>query len=132
MQPCAALDFVERHATTRATIDGVLQNVDASGIAIRVFRQHTSRLLDPQLHTHAVVVAKVRAPDGRWLALDGRIIKCDQQTFSALYEATLRSELTNRLGIAWQVNGIAEVDGVPDDVLAEFSQRTQQVERAST
>jgi conjugative relaxase-like TrwC/TraI family protein len=127
----AVLDFVERHATTRATIDGVVQNVDASGLAIGVFRQHTSRLLDPQLHTHAVVVAKVRAPDGRWLALDGRMIKCDQQTLSALYHATLRSELTNRVGVAWQVpvNGIAEIDGVPDDVLAEFSQRTQQVER---
>lgn len=127
----AVLDFVERHATTRATIDGVVQNVDASGIAIGVFRQHTSRLLDPQLHTHAVVVAKVRAPDGRWLALDGRMIKCDQPTLSALYHATLRSELTNRLGVAWQVpvNGIAEIDGLPGDVIAEFSQRTQQVER---
>jgi len=127
----AVLDFVERQATTRATIDGVVENVDASGLAIGVFRQHTSRLLDPQLHTHAVVVAKVRAPDGRWLALDGRMIKCDQQTLSALYHATLRSELTDRLGVRWHtpVNGIAEIDGISDDVLSEFSRRTHQLER---
>lgn len=126
----AVLDFVERHATTRATIDGTVQHVDADGLAVAVFRQHTSRLLDPQLHTHAVVTAKVRTSDGRWLALDARLIKHDQQTLSALYHATLRSELTSRLGVQWQapINGIAEIDGVPDDVLAEFSRRTRQVE----
>lgn len=64
----AVLDFVERRATTRATVDGKVQNVDADGIAVAAFRQHTSRMLDPQLHTHAVVVAKVRIANGRWLA----------------------------------------------------------------
>ncbi|HUP86211.1 MAG TPA: MobF family relaxase [Acidimicrobiales bacterium] len=125
----AVLDFVERHATTRATIGGVVQNVDADGITVAAFRQHTSRLLDPQLHTHALVVAKVRIPDGRWLALDARMIKHDQRTLSSLYHATLRSELTHRLGVRWRVpkDGIAEIDGVPDTVLDELSQRTRQV-----
>jgi conjugative relaxase-like TrwC/TraI family protein len=125
----AVADFVERHATTRATIGGVVQNVDAEGLAVAAFRQHTSRSLDPQLHTHAVVVAKVRIPDGRWLALDARLIKHDQRTLSSLYHATLRSELTHRLGVRWQVpkDGIAEIDGVPDTVLDELSQRTRQV-----
>lgn len=126
----AVLSFIERHATTRATVDGVVQHVDADGLAIAVFRQHTSRLLDPQVHTHAVAAAKVHIPDGRWLALDARLIKHDQQTLSALYHATLRSELTHRLGVCWlpPVNGIAEIDGVAEDVLAEFSQRARQVD----
>lgn len=126
----AVLGFVERHSTTRATIDGKVQNVDASGLAIAVFRQHTSRMLDPQLHTHAVVVAKVRIPDGRWLALDARMVKCDQRTLSALYHATLRSELTARIGVEWRTpqNGIAEIAGLPDAILDELSQRTGQVE----
>jgi conjugative relaxase-like TrwC/TraI family protein len=46
-----------------------------------VFRQHTSRKLDPQLHTHAVIANRVPAPDGRWLALDARTIKLDQRTY---------------------------------------------------
>ncbi|HVM52455.1 MAG TPA: MobF family relaxase [Acidimicrobiales bacterium] len=109
----AVLEFVECHATTRATIDGTVQFVDADGLSIAVFRQHTSRMLDPQVHSHAVVVAKVRIPDGRRLALDARTIKCDQRTLSALYHSTLRSELTARLGVRWQSpeNGIAEIDG---------------------
>ena len=125
----AVLDFVERHATTRATIGGVVQNVDADGVVVAAFRQHTSRSLDPQLHTHAIVVAKVRIPDGRWLALDARLIKHDQRTLSSLYHATLRSELTARLGVLWQVpkDGIAEIDGMPEQVLDELSQRTRQV-----
>jgi conjugative relaxase-like TrwC/TraI family protein len=36
------------------------------------FRQTTSRANDPQLHTHAVISAKVQTNDGRWLALDAR------------------------------------------------------------
>ncbi|HEX7167072.1 MAG TPA: MobF family relaxase [Acidimicrobiales bacterium] len=126
----AVLDFVERHATTRATIGGTVQHVDADGLAVAVFRQHTSRMLDPQLHTHAVVAAKVQIADGRWLALDARLIKHDQRTLSALYHATLRSELTDRLGVRWCTpeNGIAEIDGLPEELLAEFSQRTRQVE----
>ena len=58
------------------------------------------------------------------------MIKCDQRTLSALYHSTLRSELTARLGVRWQTpeNGIAEMDGVPSEVLDELSQRTRQVE----
>jgi hypothetical protein len=105
--------------------------VDAEGIVVGVFRQHTSRRLDPQLHTHAVIANRVRAPDGRWLALDARTIKLDQRTLSALYHANLRAELTRRLGVRWYPpeHGIAEIVDFDPDVLAEFSQRTKDVDR---
>jgi hypothetical protein len=105
--------------------------VDAEGIVVGVFRQHTSRRLDPQLHTHAVIANRVRSPDGRWLALDARTLKLDQRTLSALYHVMLRTELTRRLGVVWRepVNGIAEIDGIDPEVLAAFSQRTGDVER---
>ena len=94
------------------------------------FRQHVSRQLDPQLHTHAVVAGKVLAPDGRWLALDARSLLVDQHTLTALYHAGLRSELTRRLGVAWQepVRGLAELAGVDRAVIDEFSKRSAQVE----
>jgi conjugative relaxase-like TrwC/TraI family protein len=126
----AVVDWVERHAHCRYRIDGKVCVLDTEGITAAVFRQHTSRALDPQLHTHAVIVNRVLAPDGRWLALDGRTIKRDQQTLSRLYHVGLRTELTRRLGVRWRepVNGIAEIAGVPDDALAEFSQRAEAVE----
>ncbi len=126
----AVVDWIERHAHCRYRISGQVATVDASGIAAAMFRQHTSRALDPQLHTHVVIVNRVAAPDGRWLALDARTIKRDQQTLSRLYHAGLRSELTRRLGVTWAepVNGIAEMASMPADVLAEFSQRTRAVD----
>ncbi len=127
----AVLGWVESRAHTRMRRRGHVVCVDADGIVAGVFRQHTSRKLDPQLHTHAVIANRVRAPDGRWLALDARALKMDQRTLSGLYHAGLRAELTRRLGVAWQpvVNGISEMAGVDGDILAEFSQRTRDVEQ---
>ena len=125
------LEWVETHAHTRYRIDGQVAVVDAEGIIAATFRQHTSRALDPQLHTHVVIANRVRSDDGRWLALDARTLKLDQRTLSAIYHYTLRSELTGRLGVDWQpvVNGIAEIAGMNDAVLEEFSARTAGVQR---
>ena len=58
----AVLAWVETHAHTRMRHRGHVMCVDAEGIVVGVFRQHTSRKLDPQLHTHAVIANRVRAP----------------------------------------------------------------------
>ncbi|HEX6299386.1 MAG TPA: MobF family relaxase [Acidimicrobiia bacterium] len=126
----AVLSWVEDHAHTRLRRHGHIMHVDAEGIMVGVFRQHTSRRLDPQLHTHAVIANRVRGPDGRWLALDARPMICDQRTLSALYHAANRAELTRRLGVEWETpeSGIAEIAGIPEEVRAEFSQRTIDIE----
>ena len=127
----AVVDWIERHAHCRYRVNGEVNVFDADGIVAATFRQHTSRALDPQLHTHVVIANRVLSPDGRWLALDARMIKVDQRSLSALYHAALRSELTARLGVAWRepVNGIAEIAGIPDELLAAFSTRTDDVDR---
>ena len=123
--------WIEAHAHTRCRIGGEVAVVDAQGIVAAVFRQHTSRALDPQLHTHLVIANRVKSPDGRWLALDARLIKRDQQTLSALYHVSLRAELTARLGVRWHEpeHGISEIAIVPEELLAEFSTRTAAVSR---
>src|SRR4029077_17757390 len=97
----ALAGWIERHAHTRYRIGGQVAVVDAKGIVAATFPPHTSRALDPQLHTHLVIPNRVKSPDGRWLALDARLIKHDQQSLSAMYHATLRSELTYRLEVRW-------------------------------
>jgi len=126
----AVLGWVEDHAHTRMRRRGHIVCVDTEGIAAAVFRQHTSRRLDPQLHSHTVIVNRVKAPDGRWLALDARTIKLDQRTLSALYHATLRTELTRRLGVQWHPpeHGIAEIAGIDQTVLRHFSTRTREMD----
>jgi len=127
----AIIQWVQNTAHTRFRIQGEIATVDAEGIVAATFRQHTSRALDPQLHTHIVVPNRVLSPDGRWLALDARTLKLDQRTASAIYHATMRTELTRRLGVEFEpvVNGIAEIAHFPPEVLAEFSTRTAAIDK---
>ncbi|MGI8808231.1 MAG: MobF family relaxase, partial [Acidimicrobiales bacterium] len=125
----AALEWFARHgAVTRRGRDGVHQ-VDTQGVAVAVFRQHTSRSADPQLHTHAIVVAKVQDPTGKWLSLDAGFLKHQQRSIGWIYASAVRSELTARLGVDWGpvTNGHADIDGVPAELLKVFSARAVQV-----
>jgi len=129
----AALAHLERFgSTTRVRSNGRRLHPDSQGLTVGVFRQTTSRLDDPQLHTHAVVSAKVQTPDGRWLALDARYLKRNQRVLGGIYQAVLRAELTGRFGVAWTpvVNGQAELAGMPAELSAVFSKRTDQVNTA--
>jgi conjugative relaxase-like TrwC/TraI family protein len=126
----AALDWFEHHgAVTRRGRDGVLQ-VDTRGITVAVFRQHTSRTVDPQLHSHVVISTKVQDDTGTWLALDARFLKYQQRTIGWIYDAALRTEMTNRLGVDWveRDNSVFDLACVPEQVRESFSERSAQVD----
>jgi conjugative relaxase-like TrwC/TraI family protein len=129
----AALEHVECYgATTRVRVNGARQHPDTQGLTMAVFRQATSRENDPQIHTHVVFSAKVRAPDGQWMALDARYLKRHQRALGGLYQSVLRTELSHRYGVVWGwvENGQAEIAGMPAELLATFSKRTAQVDTA--
>ena len=91
----AALEHFERFgSTTRIRVNGRRLHPDTHGLTIAVFRQSTSRDDDPQIHTHAVISAKVQTDDGRWYALDARYLKRHQRMLGGLYQSLLRAELT--------------------------------------
>ncbi|MDW3214102.1 MAG: MobF family relaxase [Ilumatobacteraceae bacterium] len=122
----AAVAMIEQYgSTTRIRSNGTRLHPDTAGLTAAVFRQSTSRADDPQLHTHVVVSAKVQTDDGRWWALDARVLKRYQQTFGYVYQSVLRAELTTRYGVAFDeiVNGQAEIAGVPTELLHQFSKR---------
>ena len=119
-------------AITRVRVNGDRVFPDTNGLTMATFRQATSREDDPQLHTHAVISAKVQTADGRWWALDARYLKRHQRMLGGLYQSALRAGLSERFGVVWGpvVNGQAEIAGVPDDLLQALSKRTAQVEAA--
>jgi conjugative relaxase-like TrwC/TraI family protein len=119
-------------ATTRIRAGAGRVHPDTRGLIVAAFRQTTSRADDPQLHTHAVISAKVQTEEGRWLALDARFLKRHQRALGGLYQSVLRAELTDRYGVGFAaiVNGQAEIAGIPSELLARFSKRTVEVDRA--
>jgi len=126
----AVVKCLERFgSTTRIRSNGGRLHPDSQGLIVAAFRQTTSRLDDPQLHTHLVVSAKVQTDDGRWLALDARVLKRHQRSLGGLYQSVLRAELTDRYGVAFTeiVNGQAEIAGVPTELIGQFSKRAAQV-----
>ena len=129
----AALAHLERFgSTTRVRADGGRLFPDTGGLTMATFRQTTSRADDPQIHTHAVISAKVQTADGRWLALDARYLKRHQRMLGGLYQSVLRAELAHRFGVAWGpiVNGQAEIAGMPAELLDVFSKRSAAIDVA--
>lgn len=127
----ASMTYLEAHAAfTRRGKAGAFQ-VDTCGLLGAAFVHRTSRALDPQLHTHVLVSNRVEAAtDGKWLSLDGAELYGHQKAAGMLYKAALRAELAARLGVSWTEvdrNGIAEVGGVPAELIEHWSTRRHQV-----
>ena len=124
----AALGWFETHgAVTRRGTDGVLPGRHP-GLTVAVFRQHTSRTVDPQLHTHAVIAAKVQDPTGQ-VAVARRPVPEVPATHHrlGLRRRPARAELTHRLGVTWEpiAGGPVDLTCIPGRSGTLFSQRSR-------
>jgi conjugative relaxase-like TrwC/TraI family protein len=94
-----ALTFIERHALfTRQGRNGVRQ-VNVRGLVAAAFTHRDSRAGDPDLHTHVAVANKVQTLDGRWLAIDGRVLFKATVAASETYNTALEHHLRDSLGV---------------------------------
>jgi conjugative relaxase-like TrwC/TraI family protein len=123
-----ALDWWERHAAAR--VGGEV--VPAEGWTAASFRHLTSRALDPFPHHHNVIANAVTTTDGERRALDARVLYRHAVGASALATAEMRHRLSTKLGVRWRrsPSGGWEIDGLPPDVLREFSRRRNEIEEA--
>ncbi|MEP6300094.1 MAG: MobF family relaxase, partial [Ilumatobacter sp.] len=108
--------------------------VDADGVFGVRYRHRTSRALDPQLHDHVLVSNAVRTvSDGVWRTLDARGLYRNAKAAGVEFQAFLRAELTARLGVAFDevdANGQADIVGIDQELLDEFSTRGVDIETA--
>ena len=94
-----ALDFIETKALfTRRGTNGVRQ-VDVRGLVATAFTHRDSRAGDPDLHTHVAVANKVQTLDGKWLAIDGRLLYKAVVSASETYNTALERHLVDALGV---------------------------------
>ena len=93
------LTWLEDHASyTRVGRNGVAQ-VNVRGLIAAAFTHRDSRAGDPDLHTHVAISNKVQTHDGRWLALDGRLLYRNNVAASERYNTRLEAFLVDRLGV---------------------------------
>ncbi|EPB4516009.1 MobF family relaxase [Acinetobacter baumannii] len=121
----ATLDQVEKmYAQTRISVDGSMQKVDTENLVIALFSHNNSRELDPQTHTHAVIMNATLNQKGEWSALSNEQIYQNQKLIGAIYNSELANNL-NELGfdLEFKPNGNFEIAGIGQDAIDEFSQR---------
>src|SRR5579875_4051284 len=125
-------DLEDEHVLVARRGAAGARHVPTVGALGAAFEHRSSRAGDPQLHTHLLLFNRAEGADGRWGGIDGRRLFGWAKTAGYLYQAALRAELTERLGVAWRpvVNGIADLAGITDPQLEEFSTRRRQITAA--
>jgi conjugative relaxase-like TrwC/TraI family protein len=129
----AGLAYLEAHAVaSRRRVGDEIVAVRGEGLVVAAFRHRTSRAGDPHLHTHALAVNAVERIDGGWGALHSPIVYRHARTAGFVYQAVLRGELTERLGVRWDLlhNGYAEIEGIDRQLLEAFSKRHTEIQAA--
>ncbi|MDM4141917.1 MULTISPECIES: MobF family relaxase [Mycobacterium] len=101
------------------------------GLVAIAYQHETSRSGDPHLHTHVIVPNRQARADGVLVSLDGTSLYHEARAAGVIYQATLRRELHQSLGVEWApvdpATGMAEVAGVDRETIAAWSRRSTQL-----
>ena len=101
-------------------------------IVAATFRHDTSRNLDPQLHTHAVLANMVKGEDGKWRSMSNEGLYARQKLIGMLYRNELAASLS-RIGYEVEkshADGRFEIAGVSRETVEAFSTRRAEIEAA--
>lgn len=143
------LGEIESLISTRTMIDGVPIQTPTQNMVGALFMHDTSRNLDPQLHTHAIVAnATFDENTGKWKTLSSdkvngvNFVETDaftntlfkeKKAFGTIYRQFLKEEVLKQ-GYEIELVGrdnLWEIKGVPEELLKSFSTRRQEILEAS-
>ena len=131
----AALGWIEKNVAETRLRDpetGEMIRAGNQNIVAATFRHDTSRNLDPQLHTHAVLANMVKGEDGKWRTMANEKLYGSKMLLGALYRSELARGLA-RLGygtLKTHADGRFEIAGVGRTVIEAFSTRRAEIEAA--
>lgn len=117
--------YRERHGET------VTQHLSGN-LIVAMVRHDVSRAVDPQLHTHCVVMNATETAADRWRALNQTPLYKQHKMLGALYRAELAMEV-QRLGYGLRVthaDGRFELSHIAEKQIVAFSQRSSAIEAA--
>ncbi|MDJ0396180.1 MobF family relaxase [Rhodococcus sp. G-MC3] len=126
-----AIGWVENNASyTRVGKAGVGQ-IESTGLMYTRFDHRDNRNGDPNLHTHVAISTKVQGVDGKWRSLDGRVLHKLAVAASERYNTLIEEYVTREVGAVFHdrpgtgidKRPVREIDGIPAELLREFSRR---------
>ena len=101
------------------------------GLVAVAYQHETSRCGDPHLHTHVIVPNRQARGDGVLVSIDGTSLYHEARAAGVIYQATLRRELHQSMGLEWapvdRSTGMAELAGVGRDTITAWSRRSTQL-----
>ncbi|MGK7911152.1 MAG: MobF family relaxase [Synechococcus sp.] len=125
-----AIDYIEKHhAITRVRQRGNRIKVNTENLVVAKFNHDTSRQLDPQLHTHCLVLNMTQTSGGKWYSLSNDAIHKNKQLLGTIYQNEL-ARGAMELGYQIHRNGNCtfEIAGFKQEHLDYFSKRRKEIE----
>lgn len=123
-----AIAFIEQQAALSRRGKGGVERVEAK-LAVAAFQHGTSRALDPQLHTHCLLLNLGVCADGRVRSLVSKPVYQNKMLAGAIYRLELAQQLSHTLGLRPQrKKSCFEIIGVPQKTIERFSKRRQAIE----
>jgi conjugative relaxase-like TrwC/TraI family protein len=127
------LQEAERLAGARIRLDGANQDRPTGNLVVATYTHDSSRQLDPQLHTHAVVAnLTYDGAEGRWKALQASGLYEHRAYLTEVYRNALAREV-QALGYETEskrnskgVDNGFEIRGISPGLLQRYSQRSAQ------
>ena len=118
----------ERYAQTRISTSTGQQYTPTDNLIAAIFTHTTSREMEPQLHSHCVVINATQLPNGRWYSFSNEAAIAHQKLLGQIYQNELAVSL-QRLGyqIEPRSQGQFELVGYKPELLQLFSTRRQQI-----
>lgn len=127
----AALRYIEQEyivTRNRNRSENRVEYEKTGSMVAATFKHTTSRALDPQLHTHCVLMNITQRGDGQWRSTENKPLFVDQKHLGLVYRQYLAEEVRS-LGYSLDhaKDGTWEITGLDKDVVHEFSKRSEAI-----
>lgn len=124
------LNFIEsNYLQSRVNSNGKTHRIDSKNALFATFTHDVSRELDPQLHTHSVLINATKVGD-QYKSITPDLIYKNQKILGKLYRQILANNLTQlgyKLRYDIQDKTLFEIDGISKDLINDFSERRNQI-----
>ena len=127
----AALRYIEQEyivTRNRNRTENTVEYEKTGSMVAATFKHTTSRALDPQLHTHSVIMNLTQRADGQWRSTENKSLFIDQKHLGLVYRQYLAEEVQS-LGYRLDhgKDGTWEIAALDKGVIREFSKRSEAV-----